>query len=211
MLTLISERVTWMHRLPAGAKLAALALAAVFLFSLSGLGQMAFVAAGVAALYLSGGIAFAREGLAALRPLWIFLVVLALWHGVSGTWAEGALIALRLIAAVAAANLLTLTTRFDDMMDVVIGLAAPLRRFGLRPETFALAAALVLRFTPVIAQKGAQLQMAWRARSPRAPRWQVIVPWLILAMDDAEQVALALKARGGLAPAVSRDVSRERN
>ena len=38
----------------------------------------------------------------------------------------------------------------------------------------------------------------WRARSPRRPGWQILMPVTLLAIDDAEHVAEALRARGGL-------------
>jgi biotin transport system permease protein len=58
--------------------------------------------------------------------------------------------------------------------------------------------ALVLRFTPTLADKGAQLSQSWKARSPKRAGWRVILPFTLLAIDDAEQVAEAIKARGGL-------------
>ena len=56
---------------------------------------------------------------------------------------------------------------------------------------------MVIRFTPVLAQKGAALAMAWRARSRKRAGWRVIMPFMVLALDDADHVAEALRARGG--------------
>jgi biotin transport system permease protein len=50
----------------------------------------------------------------------------------------------------------------------------------------------------VLADKGAQLSDAWRARSPKRPKWHIVTPFAVLAIDDAEHVADAIKARGGL-------------
>ena len=61
-----------------------------------------------------------------------------------------------------------------------------------------LAMALVVRFVPVLAAKGQALAMAWRARSQRPPGWRIIVPFAVTAIDDAEHVAEALRARGGM-------------
>ncbi|PJE28084.1 ABC transporter permease, partial [Pseudooceanicola lipolyticus] len=42
------------------------------------------------------------------------------------------------------------------------------------------------------------LAESWRARSPRRPGLRTILPLAALAIDDAEHVAEALRARGGL-------------
>jgi len=60
------------------------------------------------------------------------------------------------------------------------------------------AMALVVRFTPVLAVKGRALSLAWRARSRRKVGWRILVPFAVLAIDDAEHVAEALRARGGI-------------
>ena len=45
---------------------------------------------------------------------------------------------------------------------------------------------------------GTALSLAWRARSRRRAGWRVIVPFMVLALDDADHVAEALRARGGI-------------
>jgi len=110
----------------------------------------------------------------------------------------GLVIVLRMITAVGLANLVTMTTKLSDMMAVVRWLAAPLRRFGVRTRSLELAVALVVRFTPVLAAKGQMLSFAWRARSRKRAGWRIVMPFTVLAIDDAEHVAEALRARGGL-------------
>jgi biotin transport system permease protein len=198
MLTLTSPVETRLHRLPAGGKLAGLAVATVCLVSLPDLRWTLAAAAVVAGLYLAQGRVFAAHGLRMLRPLWPFLLVLALWHGWTGAWADGAGIALRMLAAVALANLVTMTTRLDDLIAVVERAAAPLARFGLSPRRLGLAIALVIRFTPVLFRRTGQLMEAWRARSLRRPGVGIVLPATLSALDDAEHVAEALRARGGI-------------
>ncbi|RAZ87649.1 energy-coupling factor transporter transmembrane component T [Cereibacter johrii] len=198
MLTLTSPIETRLHRLPAGAKLTALALAAVALVPLDSLPLLAPAALATALLYGAQGGAFARHGLALLRPLWPFLLILALWHGWTGELARGCAVALKLLIAVALANLVTMTTRLDDMIAVLERLARPLQRLGLAPHVLAISIALVIRFTPVLLARAERLAEAWRARSPRRPSWRIVAPLALGALDDAEQVAEALRARGGL-------------
>ena len=198
MIALTSPVETPYHRLPAGLKLAALCLFTFAIFLAEGLALHLGALALVAALYLVGGLRFARAGVAMLRVLVPFLVIIALWHGLTGAFAEGAKLALRLLAAVGLANLVTMTTRLDDMIGVLRWLTAPLRRLGVRTGALELAIALVVRFTPVLAEKGGLLAEAWRARSPRRPGWRIVAPFALLAIDDADHVAEALRARGGV-------------
>lgn len=198
MISLTSEIPTRYHRWRAGPKLVGLCL-----FTLGvGLADRTWVSLAACAfvfgLYLLPGRAFLAQGLRLLRPLWIFVAVVLLWHLATGALAQGIGIAAKLLAAVGLANLVTMTTRLDDMIAVVERLLRPLRPLGLDPRRLSLAIALVVRFTPVLAQKGAALDEAWRARSPKKPRWRIIAPFALLAIDDAEHVSEALRARGGV-------------
>jgi biotin transport system permease protein len=198
MLTLTSPVETVLHRLPAGAKLAGLAVATLLIWPLRDLALLGAVMGAVSALYIGLGTAFARHGLRMLRPLWPFLLILGLWHGWTGEWAEGLALAGRMLTAVALANLVTMTTRLDDLIGVLEWLADPLSRFGLSPKVLAVSVALVVRFTPVLMDKVTQLMQAWRARSGSRINWRVILPAVLIALDDADHVAEALRARGGL-------------
>lgn len=198
MISLTSPVKTAAHRWPAGAKLAGLSVATVALFALDTPMAQALAALAVLVIYTLPGAAFFRYGLRRLRPLWPFVLVLAVWHGIAGTWDEGAMIGLRIFSAVALANLVTMTTTLDALMRVVRWLLSPLARLGVKLAAIELAVAMVIRFTPVLSQKGAMLVLAWRARSARRPGWRVIVPFLVLALDDADAVAEALRARGGM-------------
>lgn len=197
MLTLTSPIATPWHRLPAGAKLAALCLFTMSLFVIGNPWVLAAAVALVAMLYLPGGPVFARHGLRMLRPLIPFVAIVALWHIATGSPEYGALICLRLLAGVGAANLVTMTTRLSDIVAVIEWLAAPLSRFGLRPRVLGLAVALVIRFIPVTAERMIRLTEAWRARSVRRAGWRIALPVTLGTLDDAEHVAEALRARGG--------------
>lgn len=198
MLTLTSPVDSPLHRWPAGAKLAGLCATTVILFALTSPLALAAAALVLAAFYLANGPTFALQGLRLLRPLWPFVLVVALWHLWTGALAEGAAILLRMIAAVAAANLVTLTTRLTDLMAVLERLTSPLARLGLSPRMLSLAVALVIRFIPVLIDRQARLAEAWSARSPRRPGWRLLVPATLATLDDADRVAEALRARGGI-------------
>jgi biotin transport system permease protein len=197
MLTLTSPVEIWAHRLRAGPKLAALAVATTGLFLLDTPRTLGLAALAVGLLYSSGGAAFARTGLVRLRPLWPFVVIVALWHLWTRDAEGGIVVLLRMLAAVALANFVTMTTRLSDMLAVFQWLAQPLGPIGLPPRRLALAMALVVRFIPVMLDRMTRIGESWAARSPRRPRWRLLVPATLAALDDAEQVAEALRARGG--------------
>ena len=196
MLTLTSPVETPLHRLPAGVKLAALAVVTLVLFRLSAPLPLALAAALVAALHLPWSRRFALHALRMLRPLWPFVAVVALWHLWIQDLQGGAVILLRMVTAVAAANLVTMTTRLSDMLAVFETLARPLSPI-LPPRRLALAFALVIRFIPTLSDRMALLGQAWRARSPRRAGWRLAVPAALAALDGADQAAEALRARGG--------------
>lgn len=198
MISLTSPVDTRAHRWPAGAKLAALCGATVVLFAMDHIGWHLAALAAALTLYALPGQQFLRSGLLRLRPLWPFLTLILIWHAATDDALAGAVIALRMLTAVALANLVTMTTRLTDMMGVVRWLLTPLRRLGVRTHAVELAMALVIRFTPVLADKGQMLALAWRARALRRVGWRIVTPFAVLAIDDAEHVAEALRARGGL-------------
>jgi biotin transport system permease protein len=197
MLTLTSPIETPFHRLPTGAKLGLLCGFTIWLFAAHGPLPLTLSLAAVMAAYATGGALFMATGARMLWPLWPFILIVGVWHAVTGAPWDGAIIILRMVTAVAAANLVTMTTRLDDMMAIFQRLARPLAPLGLPPRRLALAVALVIRFIPVLSRNAAQISEAWRARSPRKPRWRVLPALTLSAIDDADRVAEALRARGG--------------
>ncbi|MGB7268973.1 MAG: energy-coupling factor transporter transmembrane component T [Albidovulum sp.] len=198
MISLTSPVETWAHRWPAGLKLILLSAATMVLFTRQDLAFHASVFAGCLALYALPGQVFLTSGLRRLAALWPFLAVMVIWHLVTGDILEGGVIVLRLLSAVALANLVTMTTRLSQMIEVVKWLSAPIRWFGFNTRALELGLALVIRFTPVLAEKGSQLSQSWRARAVKRANWRIVIPFTVLAIDDAERVAEAIKARGGL-------------
>lgn len=198
MISLTSPIETRAHRWPAGIKLGLLCIATMVLFSVQSLPWHVVFCGTTLVFYALPGRRFLISGLRRLSVLWPFVLLIVVWHLALSDLAAGVLIVLRMLAAVALANLVTMTTRLSEMMGVVRWLTAPLRIFGVKTERIELAIALVVRFTPVLAAKGQILAMAWRARAVRPVGWRIITPFAVLAIDDAEHVAEALRARGGV-------------
>lgn len=196
MLTLTSPVETRYHRLPAGPKLAMLAGFTFSLFWLKTPLPLACAALAVLALHLPGGPRFILHALRMLRPLWLFVLVVFIWHLWTGEYRSGTALILRMVTAVAAANLVTMTTRLSDMLAVFERLCAPLAPL-IPPQRLALAFAMVIRFIPRLGEVLERIRDAWAARSPRRPGWRVLLPAILAALDDADQSAEALRARGG--------------
>lgn len=198
MISLSSPVETRAHRWPAGVKLALLSVTTLGLFFIDSVLIHSLILLTTVSLYALPGKLFFLSGLRNLRILWPFILILLVWHGVTDELAQGGMIAMRLVSAVALANLVTMTTRLTDMIEVVRFLARPLRRVGLKTRALELAMALVIRMTPTLVSRGKVLSQAWRARSNRRAGWRVLLPFTVLALDDADHVAEALRARGGV-------------
>lgn len=184
-----------LHRLPAGGKLAGLT---VFLLLLAVFRTPPAVLVGT--VLLLGLAVLARVGpralVAQVRPVLPVTVLIAgfqLWTAGPGA---AAVVAGALLLAVAAAGLVTLTTRTQDLLDAVVGALGPLRRFGLDPERAGLVLALAVRAVPVLAELARQVHEARVARGAgRSPR-ALVVPLVIRAVRHADRLGEALAARG---------------
>lgn len=198
MLSLTSPVLTPAHGWRAGPKVLGLACLTLALFLPApgpfALALAAAVLAAAAAVAMTWQIA--RPWARLFRPLWPFAVLLILWHAATRTPLEGAVILTRMAAAMGAANLVTMTTRLADLQGLVLWLLRPLSRV-LPAKPAAIAIALMIRFIPVTADRAARLSEAWRARSPKGARARLVAPLALGALDDADHVAEALRARGG--------------
>ena len=198
MLSLTVPGKSWLHKLPVSLKLASLCLATISMLAMDHWEIALSVLLLTIALYVSISLDFARMGARRLKPLILVIAIIAIYQIWVGRYEQGAVICFKIVSAVALANLVTMTSRLDAMIAVVEILARPFRYIGLHPRTVGLSVGLVLRFTPVFLQKGRGLNEAWRARSSKRTNHRLLVPLALGALDDADRVADAIRARGGL-------------
>jgi biotin transport system permease protein len=199
-LALYVPRASVVHRLPAGAKLLALAVLAVALFVLPTLTAAAAALLGTVAV----GLLVARLPLAVLarqaRAVVWWLGALLVVHALTTDLRTGAHVALRLLTLVVAAAVVTATTRVSAMVAVVEWLCAPLRLVGVRPARVGLTIAMALRFIPVLVDRTDRIRAAQAARggSPRGVRAlrTTVAPLLVQVLQMAHDVSEALDARG---------------
>ena len=184
-----------LHRLGAGWKLLGLLAFAVLTFVL---GAPAALAGLVAAVVL--GYALARIPVRRCWQLARFLVPLAVIVFLLQWWMldfdRASVISLRLLAALAAANLFTLVTRVDDLVSTVERGLRPLRRFGVRPESVGLLVGLTLQAVAALSGIAGDVREAQRARGAERSFPAFAVPFLVRTLRHADDLGEALAARG---------------
>jgi biotin transport system permease protein len=188
------------HRTPAGWKLLGLAGLSVLVFALPSLPVVAGTLAGVVVVGLGAArLPVAVLGRQARAVLW-WLVALFVLHALVTDVLTGAVTALRLLALVLAAAVVTATTRVTEMVAVVERVCGPLRWVGVRPARIGLVIAMALRFLPLISERADRIREAQAARggSARGVRGltTTVVPLLVQVLQLAHTVSEALDARG---------------
>ncbi|MGO4890149.1 energy-coupling factor transporter transmembrane component T family protein [Anaerobacillus sp. MEB173] len=158
-----------------------------------------------------------------LRPVFIIILITFLLHLFmtkdghllleigwfeiySGGVIQGAFIAMRLLFLIMMTSLLTLTTTPIDLTDGLESLLSPFKRFGLPAHELALMMSISLRFIPTLLQETEKIIKAQMARGADfgsgslKDRARALVPLLIPlfinAFKRAEDLALAMEARG---------------
>jgi biotin transport system permease protein len=199
-LALYVPRASPVHRRPAGVKLALLVALGVAVFAVptpvaAGAALLAVVAVGLGPARLPAGL-LARQA----RAVWVWVVALVVFHALATDLLTGITTALRMLALVLAAAVVTATTRVTALVAVVERLCAPLRLVGVRPARIGLAVAMALRFIPLVAERADRIREAQAARGGRVrgPRALVhlVVPLLVSVLQLAHTVGEALDARG---------------
>jgi biotin transport system permease protein len=196
MRSLYSPSHTWLHSLPAGFKLLALSLLGTALMLVADPRFMGVITALVMIMFLTLGSAAWRQW-RTLRGLLIAASLIAAFHWLTGQPAIGVVSALRIMAAAMLALMLTVTTRFDDLLAVLEMLLSPLQRLTIPTQRVALGIGLMLRFAENFLSQWQRLDDAYRVRSGRSGGWHLLAPLAIRALQTAERVADALTARLG--------------
>lgn len=186
---------TWLHRLPAGAKVAGLFGCGVAVVLLRG-PLTAALGLLVAAAVLASSGARIRSTLLGLRALIVSLVLLGAFHVWQNGWTRAVEVVADLMALVLLATALTVATPVDEVLDAVVRGLRPLRRLGVDPEKVGLAFSLMLRAIPTtltIAQETRDAALArGLQRDPRA----LLTPMVIRVVAHAHETGDALHARG---------------
>ena len=192
--SLYSDHPTWLHGVPAGVKLAFLALLGAGVFFTYDLAVLVTSAICCVLIFASLGPATWRS-----KPLLIGLVfasaLIGLFHLYMQQPLVGAVSVLRLLSTTLMGIALTLTTRYTDLLGVLEWLLAPLHRFGVAPERLSLQVALMLRFTEHFFIVWRRLDEAHRLRTGKAGGFKILAPLTIHMLVAARRVADTLHLR----------------
>lgn len=186
---------TWLHRVPAGLKLVGLALVASASFVLDSWEVFAVLLALIAGAYILLGAQAIRR-LRSLKPLiYVLAVVYAAQWYVSGH--EQAFVSVgRLVTMILLADLVTMTTPLQAMLDALRPVFRIFEPIGLKSRKLSLAVALVIRFVPVLFELWSRRSEAWRARSARRIPPKQLALFLFDSLRNSDRIAEALDARG---------------
>jgi biotin transport system permease protein len=196
MQSLYVEGNSVLHRISPRAKLLAMLILGFVLFFGDNLFLLSLAALATAALYCSIGLPL-RQALTRLRPVFLTILVVALFSLLFNPWQMAAAALLRLTALMLFAAAVTATTTIAEFMEEVTALARPLERTGLvRADDIGLAVGLVLRFVPEIVGRYHAIREAHAARGLQARMVTMLVPLIILTLRDADNIAAAIDARG---------------
>ncbi|MEV4738494.1 MULTISPECIES: energy-coupling factor transporter transmembrane component T family protein [unclassified Microbacterium] len=194
MIQLYRPGASVLHRLPAGVKLAALAVIAIVLSTFAhDAVSIAGALCGVGLLFLVAGLPLRVLGTEVWRLRWLVLVLgLALWIFVSPqiAWINTG----RVVALILLASLLTITTRMSELLAVLRTMLQPLRRWN-DTEAAAMTVSLAIAMIPVVSGFAGDIADAQRARGTRLGV-RAVVPLMVRTLRHADDVGDALAARG---------------
>ena len=186
---------TFLHRMPAGAKLLAMAaisvVTVVYRSPVTSVGLLAVV------IVL---LAVARVRLAlllrTLRGLLVVMTLIAAYQVWQQGWVHAVTVVGALVGLILLATVLTVTTSVDEMLDTVTRAVAPFRRFGVDPDMVALAFSLMIRGIPTTIELASETRQAAMARGlERNPR-ALVTPMVLRTVAHARATGEALHARG---------------
>ncbi|MEZ2129333.1 MULTISPECIES: CbiQ family ECF transporter T component [unclassified Sinorhizobium] len=196
MRTLYIEADSWLHRLSPRLKLLALMALGAALFFTDRISLLLLVAISGATIYFRLGLPVG-EALTRLRPVFLTIVVVAVFSLVVTPFHDALTALLRLTALMLFAAAVTATTTIAQFVDEISTLARPLEKAGVaKADDIGLAVGLVVRFVPEILNRYEAIREAHRARGIKIRLTTSLVPLIILTLRDADNIAAAIDARG---------------
>jgi len=213
---------SFLHRLDARAKMAPVSLVLVLaLLTHSFVFHIVVLLALILALLASGvGAATLMRN---FKPVVLLVLITVFYHLVfsghdtptvvtffgfkltQGALAEAGYYSLRLVLFIAVAFLITLTSSPSDLADAFTRLLRPLRKVRVPVDDLALILFMAIRFIPILYEEFVTIRNAQIVRGVRfsgsmfrrlKKTIYIIVPVFVAALQRADELALALQARG---------------
>lgn len=194
MIGIFHPGTSLVHRMPALAKLALLAVVVTAVTLLHWPAALGVASALVVGLFVLARIP-ARLAWQQITPiLWVLAFTVPVQWIFAG-WEAAATMGVRLVLAVALAAVYTLTTPVSATLDAMQVLLRPFRRW-VDPDRVGLALALAIRCVPLLADLVREVLEARRARGAEGSPTAFAVPVIVRALRTADHLGEALMARG---------------
>jgi energy-coupling factor transporter transmembrane protein EcfT len=213
---------TVVHRLDSRVKIVTVVLMSLLIFTASAAG-IALISLFLATLLATAHLSLAQTA-AAVRPVAIFISLIFLMHLfltegrpllsfaplplriTQEGLAQGAYVTWQFACLVIVAAILTMTTLPSDLVGGIERLLRPLERVGIPSQDIAVMISMALRFMPMLLEEYDRLRMAQKARGADFTTGSLVlriralaaltVPLLLSAFRRADELALAMEARG---------------
>ncbi|WP_104128261.1 energy-coupling factor transporter transmembrane protein EcfT [Cryobacterium sp. Y57] len=194
MIGLYSPGTSFIHRAPTLLKLFLLSLCVVLIGISPNPWVVGGAAAGVVLLFLLARVPV-RAATAQIAPILLILLVAVPIQGLLSGWMVAALMAGRLLVAVALAALFTMTTTVTAVLEAFQALLRPFHRF-IDADRVGLLVALTIRCIPLVSDIVREVLEARTARGTRGSLLSIAVPVVVRSLYAADALGEALIARG---------------
>jgi biotin transport system permease protein len=182
------------HRTPALAKLGVLAVLVTVIAVQHSLVVLGGASVLVIGLFLLAGVPFGLVWRQIVPILWVLAFAVPV-QVLFGGWETAAVMAVRLVLAVALAAIYTLTTPVTATLDAMQALLRPFHRW-IDADRVGLVLALTIRCVPLLAELVREVLEARKARGAEGSLLALAVPVIVRALRTAEHLGEALTARG---------------
>ena len=194
MIGLYSPGTSFIHRAPTLLKLFLLSLCVVVIGTSPDPRLVAGAGVSVMLLILIARVPV-RAAVAQIAPILLILLVAVPIQGLLSGWAVAALMAGRLLVAVALAALFTMTTTVTAVLEAFQTLLRPFGRF-IDADRVGLLVALTIRCIPLVADIVREVIEARTARGTHGSLLAIAVPVVVRSLYAADALGEALIARG---------------
>jgi biotin transport system permease protein len=194
MIGLYSPGTSFIHRTPTLLKLFLLSLCVMLIGTSPDPRLVTGAGAGVLLLFLFARVPV-RAAAAQIAPILLILLVAVPIQGLLSGWAVAALMAGRLLVAVALAALFTMTTTVTAVLEAFQTLLRPFGRF-IDADRVGLLVALTIRCIPLVADIVREVFEARTARGTQGSLLSIAVPVVVRSLYAADALGEALVARG---------------
>lgn len=188
------DRDTWVHRVPAGLKLACVVVLGSVVFMLDSFAVVGVALALVVLLFIAARVPadVAWRQFRVAVPMLLIIFAAQLWLA---DWQLAVMVVVRFALLIGFASLVSLTTRTSAMIDALESFLSPLGKLGVNVGKVSMTLALAIRFIPEVIQITRDVREAQRVRGLETSLFAVAMPVIIRLLRAADDVADAIEAR----------------